>query len=236
MLKQFPTNRFVILVAIALYLSGCASIQDRLKTRERKPKEDVKQVQVEPVVPLDDKARVPITPLSEAHTQQAVAAQAEYTKALKAMRQNKDQEALVQFQSIAERYPLLAGPWINQGVIQLRSQNYELAATALQNAISRYPNHAYAHNLLGIALREQGQFKSAKASYMKALSIDKNYAKAHYNLAVLADLYLQDLPLALEHFRIYQSLQDNPDETVAGWIKDLTRRTQSALTREVTFS
>lgn len=226
-------KKLLILAIVAIALSACSTIQEKLSTRGKK-KEPSKDVAVEPITPAGDKSRVPIAPLSEAQQKEASAAQKEYNRALKAMKEGKNQEAMVLFQSIAARYPTLAGPWINQGIIHLRKEEFEAAAEKLRKAVSIYPNHAYAHNLLGVALREQGQFNDAKASYLKALSIDKNYANAHYNLAVLADLYLQDLPLALEHFRTFQSLQDEPDQTVEGWIKDLTRRTQSSLNNPFT--
>ena len=50
------------------------------------------------------------------------------------------------------------------------------------------------------------------------------YARAHFNLGVLAELYMQDLNLALNHFRLYQGLQKQADQTVANWIIDLERR------------
>ena len=82
----------------------------------------------------------------------------------------------------------------------------------------------YAHNGLGLALREQGKFDDARIHYERALVLDPKYARAHFNMAVLAELYLQDLNLALKHFQAYQNLQKQPDENVANWIVDLQRR------------
>ncbi len=52
-----------------------------------------------------------------------------------------------------------------------------------------------------------------------------NYAKAHFNLGILAELYLQDLPLALTHYEAYQSTQTQANNTVAKWVIDLQKRT-----------
>ncbi len=52
-----------------------------------------------------------------------------------------------------------------------------------------------------------------------------NYAKAHFNFGVLAELYLQDLPLALSHYEAYQNTQTEADSTVAKWVIDLQKRT-----------
>lgn len=174
-----------------------------------------------------DRTRIELTALSEAHAAEAAEAKREYERAIESMKTGHNQEAMVLFQSIAARFPLLAGPWINQALIHLRLTEYGPAATKLHKAISLYPDHPLAHNLLGIAQRELGQFNAAKESYQKALEVDKNYAKAHYNLAVLADLYLRDYTLALDHFKTYQTLLDEPDKKVKGWIKDLTRRAKA---------
>lgn len=61
-------------------------------------------------------------------------------------------------------------------------------------------------------------------SYESAIRIDENYAPAHYNLAVLADLYLHDPVLALKEFETYQTLLPEPDKKVNGWIIELQRR------------
>ena len=78
-------------------------------------------------------------------------------------------------------------------------------------------------------LRSQGKFSEAKQAYQKALRIDPQYSKAHYNLGVLAELYLQDLSLALTHFQLYQSLQREPERMVGNWIKDLNRRVEALM-------
>jgi hypothetical protein len=59
----------------------------------------------------------------------------------------------------------------------------------------------------------------------KPLALSPNYAKAHFNLGVLAELYLQDLPLALTHYEAYQNTQTEADSTVAKWVIDLQKRT-----------
>jgi lipoprotein NlpI len=79
---------------------------------------------------------------------------------------------------------------------------------------------------MGVVNRERGDFKSAKQNYQQALKIDTHYAKAHLNLGILADLYLQDYALALDHFEQYQALQKTPDKRVKGWITDLERRVE----------
>ena len=62
---------------------------------------------------------------------------------------------------------------------------------------------------------------------MKAVTVNPDYALAHYNLGVLNELYLQRLDVALEHFERYQELTGD-DEQVEKWIADLRRRVEAS--------
>lgn len=252
-------QKLILVMFASLWLASCATMKDSIGDLKaglgdlvkREPKveqEATTEEEVEETVAAEgtdpetaeaeaaevevvDRTRVELTPLSEAHAAEAAEAKREFARAIESMKSGHNQEAMVLFQSIASRFPLLAGPWINQALIHIRLTEYGPAATKLHKAISIYPDHPLAYNLLGIAQRELGQFNAAKESYEKALAVDKNYAKAHYNLAVLADLYLRDYSLALEHFQTYQVLLEEPDKQVKGWIKDLTRRAKAQASR-----
>ena len=128
------------------------------------------------------------------------------------------------FQSLSSRFPQLSGPLVNQGLIYLEQDKNEDAEAVLRQALQANSQNPYAYNSLGLALREQGKFDEARSAYESALALDPKYARAHFNLGVLAELYMQDLNLALNHFRQYQALQKQPDQTVANWIVDLERR------------
>lgn len=119
---------------------------------------------------------------------------------------------------------MLSGPLVNQGLIYLRQEKWGEALNVLDQALKINPQNPFAWNQRGVAFRAQGKFKDARAAYEKALAIDPQYAKAHFNLGVLADLYLQDLQLALLHYERYQSLQRKPDQAVGTWIADLRNR------------
>ena len=86
---------------------------------------------------------------------------------------------------------------------------------------------AVAYNHLGILQRRKGQFEEALMAYQRAIEIDVKYARAHLNLGILFDLYLQDLEKALAQYRVYQTLTDEQDKQVAGWIVDIERRLKS---------
>jgi len=173
---------------------------------------------------------VPHDPKVEKYAKQAMA---EYARALQARMAGKDKEALVMFRSLGERFPQLSGPQLNVGLIYMEQEDYAKAQQAFEQSLTINDANPYAHNGLGLALREQGQFDNARIHYERALVLDPKYARAHFNLAVLAELYLQDLSLALEHFQAYQNLQKLPDENVANWIVDLQRRAPDATSQPV---
>jgi Flp pilus assembly protein TadD len=147
-----------------------------------------------------------------------------YQRAVATLKSGDENNALIQFQSVAEKAPQLAGPFINMGLIHLRKQRYQDAEQALLQATTVKPNDAVAQNHLGIILREQGKFDKAGQAYQQALQIDPNYANAHLNIAVLYDIYLGDLANALQHYEKYQALTDNKDEQVPKWIADVKQR------------
>ena len=147
-----------------------------------------------------------------------------YQRAVATLKSGDENNALIQFQSIAEKAPQLAGPFINMGLIHLRKQRYQDAEQALLQATTINPNDAVAQNHLGIVMREQGKFDKAGAAYQQALQIDPNYANAHLNIAVLYDIYLNDFPKALQHYEKYQALTDNKDDQVPKWIADVKQR------------
>jgi len=168
---------------------------------------------------------VPHDPAVAAIAQQAIP---EYARALQSMRAGELDKALVMFQSISSRYPQLSGPVVNQGIIYQRQKKHDDAEKALRKALEVNASNPYAHNALGLTLREKGAFADARQHYEAAIALDPKYARAHFNLGVLAELYLQDMTLALNHFRAYQSLQRQQDQTVANWIADLERRVPDA--------
>lgn len=173
-----------------------------------------------------DTSASPALKTADATKQAAAAAVAgDYAKALGLMSANKDADAMALLQKIAAAAPQFSGPQVNQAIILLKQEKFADATALLRAALVSNPHNPYAFNLLGVALREQGKFADAKAAYESALAIDPNYAKAHFNYGVLADMYMQDLPLALTHYERYQALQSKPDTVVDQWITSLQKRT-----------
>jgi Tfp pilus assembly protein PilF len=157
----------------------------------------------------------------------AEAAAAAHARALAALRAENWLEAELELEQLTLAYPDYPGPHVNLALVYLEGGRRADAEAALERALAIDPEHAAANTQLGILLREQGKFAEAEAAYRRALARDPNHSLAHYNLGVLLDLYLRRAAEALEHYELYQSSLDEPNETVGRWIIDLRRRVGS---------
>lgn len=179
--------------------------------------------------PTSDTLKLPPRPEQRAaeNQEQALAAQqarARWDQALKKLKAGQLNDALLLFQELAAEYPSLSGPIVNQAIILRKQDKLEQAKSLLQNALLNKVQNPYLMNELGLVHRQLGNFAAAKQAYLSAIRMEPNYDKAHYNLAVLADLYLHDPALAFVEFEAYQALQVEPDKKVAGWLKEIERR------------
>ena len=167
-----------------------------------------------------------------------VAVQRDYRAALEQMEGKNDAAAASQFEDFVQRHPGYPGAYVNLAIIYDRQNRTAEALWLLDQAIATDPASVYALNRLGLIKRRQGQFSEAETAWLKATQVDPQYAYAWYNLGVLYDLYLQDLPAALDHYKRYQQLSNAADEDlmVNRWIADLERRigtpAQAAQARE----
>ena len=225
-------NRRLALASVVILFAGCASKPPAdtdlgLDGGSGGPSKYAEQRAGEAAAESDAE-HIPPVPHDPAVQPIALEAMPEYARALQAMRSGDLDKALVMFQSVSSRYPQLSGPLVNQGIIRRQQKRHLEAEEGLRQALSVNSSNPYAHNALGLALREQGKFDEARKHYEAAITLDPKYARAHFNLGVLAELYLQDLPLALKHFRQYQTLQRQLDQSVANWVADLERRVPDA--------
>lgn len=98
------------------------------------------------------------------------------------------------------------------------------ALAMLETSLAVHDSYAPGWNEVGILHREAGRFADAEAAYLKAVTVNPDYALAHFNFGILLDLYIADHPRALEHYQRYQSLVPNQDKQVERWIADISRR------------
>jgi len=155
-----------------------------------------------------------------------VAVQRDYSAAVEQMERENDAAAASQFEDFVTRHPGYPGAYVNLAIIYDRQNRSEEALWLLDQALAADPGSVYALNRLGLIKRRQGQFSEAEAAWLQATQADPQYAYAWYNLGVLYDLYLADLPAALDHYKRYQQLSGaaEQDLMVNRWIADLERR------------
>jgi len=124
---------------------------------------------------------------------------------------------------ITEAEPEATAAHIDLGIAYRMTKQFDLAEKSLQRAVTLSPRHPVAHNELGIAQRKLGRFDEARASYLRALAIAPDFHYAQRNLAILCDVYLDDLPCAIEYYEKYaQSVPEDPQTGM--WLADLRNR------------
>lgn len=122
--------------------------------------------------------------------------------------------------------PELAASYEHEGRVAFEEGRKGAAVDAWQKAVELDPTRAVTVNNLALVLKDQYQFAEAARLLELGISHSPDVAELHFNLAVIAELYLLDLQTALEHYNRYRQLTDKEDQQVAGWIADLERRLQ----------
>ena len=149
-----------------------------------------------------------------------------YQDAILALNNQDTKKALIIFEALQTTQPWFIGAWINAGKALVGLGHWTEALKALEHAEKIHPEMPAIYTLQAYCHRQLGDFLKAQSAYKKALSIQPNYALAHYNYGIMLDLYLQKPTQALLHYERYQTLQKMPDRQVQGWIKEIKRRTK----------
>lgn len=76
----------------------------------------------------------------------------------------------------------VTGTLLNYGMALSDLGEYDRAVDALTKVVKAEPKWAFAINELGIAYRKQNKYKEAIEQFKKAISVDKNFAAAYFNL------------------------------------------------------
>ena len=144
-------------------------------------------------------------------------------------------EAIAAFEQFIADHPEYPGAYVNLAILYAEENRNSEAMAQLEMALVLDDDYVYALNQKGLLQRKQGDFEGARESWLACTRSTPDYANAWYNLGVLYDLYLQDLPAALEAYTRYQQIvlssseDAEEDAKVAKWIKDLERRLGQAL-------
>ena len=149
-----------------------------------------------------------------------------FEQSLLHLEQQQYDEAIVLLEKFIAKEKRIAAPYVNLGIAYSRIGENKKAKRRLLKALRLDIGNTAANNELGLLSRKSGSFGSARAFYQNALKKQPDYLPARKNLGILCEIYLQDLPCALEQYQTY--LQYAPDEKViTNWVLELKQRMQT---------
>jgi tetratricopeptide (TPR) repeat protein len=215
----------IIALGLLALLSACQSLPD--PEAEVVSEADVRANQVGQSNEVEPVAEVVVEIEPQVEPEPIDFAQQDYLRAIAALKNGATVKALELLLRLSREAPDKPNVFTNLGLAYFQLQQAELAEQAFTQALARNAEDAIAHNHLGILKRRKGQFQAALLEYQRAIEIDVEYARAHLNLGILFDLYLQDLEKALQQYRKYLDLTNEENAQVAGWIIDIERRLKS---------
>ena len=144
-----------------------------------------------------------------------------YKKGLTALNSGDYSAARSIFDDMLSDNPNLAGPHSNLALIHYKKKEYTQSFKMVEKALLLNPQQAQAYNLRGQLYIAIGKVHEAKADDLKAIKLKPDYSNAQYNLALVYDIYLQEIELAIKHYNIYISLIKKPDVPTKEWISHL---------------
>lgn len=147
----------------------------------------------------------------------------DYAKALGEIEAKKFTQASTALNRIMAENPGFTEGWANLALAQLRSGDIAAAKQSANNAFQLEQQSAPLQNLLGLISVEDGAYKAAEKYYLRALELKPDFANAHYNLALLNDIYYQNIAKAIQHYERYLALIKNTDPDTEAWVSELKR-------------
>ncbi len=147
----------------------------------------------------------------------------DFNIALSLLKNKKFDEAIELLESVIKRENRVTAPFVNLGVAYMEVGKMDKAEESLLKAVKLDPGHPIANNELGLLYRRTGRFAQAKRIYEKTLEMYPDLLPVRKNLAVLCDIYMDDLDCALQNFQqLAEQLPD--DEKLKIWIAEIKAR------------
>jgi tetratricopeptide (TPR) repeat protein len=126
------------------------------------------------------------------------------------LEQNKADAAKSEFTACTLRRPNDPVGWLKLGSAQLKLGEIVPAERSFSAVLALKTSEAEAYNGLGLARIQRGRPREAAQFFTAAAQARPNYADAILNLAVVNQQYLHDNKTALENYRAYLALTPKP--------------------------
>lgn len=146
-----------------------------------------------------------------------------YQQALSKLEETRPKEAEKLLENLVRERTDVAELWINLAISQYQQNKWQAAENTVNQILVSFPRVAQAHNLAGLLAVEKGEFKQAEQHYVRALKISPSYTNALYNMALLQDVYLRNIPSAVDYYNRYLALAKD-DEATKAWANNLSQR------------
>jgi len=192
-----------VLLALA-YLSACSSAPSKVQQPEEvSPEPQANEQQIEQTL-----------------NSMSAAEREAYRKAIVLLQQGKPAQAEKPLKKLAKQNSP-ADINANLAYAYYQLSRFDDAAEEVQKAIEKDGSSPEYHNLAAQIDIERGRFQQAEAALKRALSINNEYALAHYNIALLFDIYYQEIGKAYAHYLKYLNLINYEDKETVQWVEQL---------------
>jgi tetratricopeptide (TPR) repeat protein len=126
------------------------------------------------------------------------------------LEQNKPDAAQSEFTAYTLRRSKATEGWLKLGLAQMQSHDVTAAEKSFSTVLYLNPNNPEALNGFGLTHIERGRPREAAQFFAAAAREKPDYGPALLNLATVAQQYLHDNALALQHYRAYLALTPRP--------------------------
>lgn len=147
-----------------------------------------------------------------------------YDDALEAVKAGRAESAIPTLIKITNSHPDHVGARINLANSYLITKKIQDAENALSHVLTIKPTVAEAFNLQGLIEVEKSEYNKAEKNYLAAIQQRESYAFAHYNLALLYDVFYQTPDQALPHYERYLELAGDGDKATKNWVAELKQK------------
>ena len=151
-------------------------------------------------------------PVEETPVETGLSVDEYYRQATALQDEERDEEAILIFNTILEIEPDYVDVINDRGVSYYYLRDYDNAIADFSRAIELNPTYARAYNNLANSYRQLGDYDQALAEYANAIELNPEYVLAYNNMGI-AYRMMEEYDLALETYNTALEIDPNEPET-----------------------